>query len=130
VVLTSLTKYRDFGLLLLRVGLGVAFILHGWPKITGGPQLWTGLGSNVDLPLPAVFGFMAALGEFGGGSLLVLGWFFRPACILLLLTMLGALTYHLRQGDGFNTFSHALESAVVFAGLIFVGPGAWSVDRK
>ncbi len=130
MILTWLTKHRDLGLLLLRVGLGIAFIIHGWPKITGGTEMWRNLGSGVGLPIPVVFGLLAAIGEFVGGILLLLGWFFRPACILLTCTMLGAMTYHIKQGDGFNTYSHALESAIVFAGLILIGPGAYSIDRK
>ena len=130
MVLTGLTKYRDHGLLLLRVGLGVAFMIHGFPKLMGGPDTWTGLGSRVGLPLPVVFGFIAAVSETVGGLLLILGLYFRVACILLAGTMAGALTYHLKDGDGFNEFSHALESLIVFAALILIGPGKYSVDKK
>jgi len=130
MVLTGLTKYRDFGLLLLRVGLGIAFVCHGFPKLMGGPDTWTGLGSRVGLPLPVVFGFIAAVSETIGGLLLILGLYFRVACILLCGTMLGALTYHLKDGDGFNEYAHALESLIVFAALIFIGPGKHSIDKK
>lgn len=43
--LAHLDKYRDAGLLLLRVTVGclLAF-LHGWGKIVGGPEQWAGLG--------------------------------------------------------------------------------------
>ena len=30
-------RYHDLGLLVLRVGLGVMFMLHGYPKLMGGP---------------------------------------------------------------------------------------------
>ena len=43
-------RLRDVGLLILRVGLGIAFLVHGWPKITGGPKFWTGLGSVFPIP--------------------------------------------------------------------------------
>src|SRR5688572_3841737 len=106
MMLTGLTKYRESGLLLLRVGLGVAFMCHGFPKLMGGPDTWSGLGSRVGLPLPVVFGFIAAVSETLGGLLLILGLYFRVACIMLAATMAGALIYHLRDDDGFNEYAH------------------------
>ena len=44
MILSSLERYRDFGLLLLRIGLGAMFIWHGAPKLVGGPETWTRLG--------------------------------------------------------------------------------------
>ena len=37
----------DFGLLILRVGIGVMFIIHGWGKLIGGTDKWEAIGSNV-----------------------------------------------------------------------------------
>jgi putative oxidoreductase len=130
MILTNLSKYSDCGLLLIRVGLGVAFMAHGLPKLAGGPPAWEGLGQKVGLPLPVAFGFLAAVSEFVGGLMLIGGVYFRVACILLIGTMAGALFSHLRAGDGFLKYSHALESLIVFAGLLLVGPGKYSVDRK
>jgi putative oxidoreductase len=130
MILTNLSKYSDFGLLFLRVGLGVAFMAHGLPKLSGGAETWEKLGSNVGLPMPVVFGFLAALSEFVGGLMLIAGAYFRVAVILLIGTMAGALLFHLKAGDGFLKYSHALESLIVFIGLLFVGPGKYSVDRK
>ncbi len=42
--LKFLDKYTDEGLLFLRVGLGIMFVLHGWPKMFGGLKQWAGLG--------------------------------------------------------------------------------------
>ena len=128
MVLTNLTRYRDAGILLLRVGFGIAFILHGFPLVWGGPGVWFKLGSGLGMPVPTVFGAFAAFGEFLGGILLLAGFLFRPACVWLLCVMLGALAFHLKKGDDFNTYSHALEAAIVFASLIFIGPGKYSID--
>ena len=38
MVLRFLDKYRDIGLLFLRIGIGVMFIMHGLPKLIGGPE--------------------------------------------------------------------------------------------
>ena len=35
---------KDTGLLILRIGIGVMFMLHGLPKITGGTEQWAQMG--------------------------------------------------------------------------------------
>jgi putative oxidoreductase len=79
---------------------------------------------------PEVWGFLAALAEFGGGLLLALGLWFRLACLGLLVTMIMATVMHLTKGDGFSGYAHALESAFVFLGLLFAGPGRYSLDER
>lgn len=133
-IFPSLGKYRDVGLLVLRIGLGAMFILHGYPKMMGGPEQWAELGqavSNVGIHggYP-VWGFLAAFAEFGGGILLILGLFTRVAALLLLGTMIVAAATHLARGDGVTGASHAIEAASVFFGLLFLGPGRHSIDRR
>jgi len=134
MVLTWLTKYRDLGLLLLRIGLGVMFFLHGWPKLAGGPDKWVAVGSAMSAVgitfLPVFWGFMAAFAETVGAVLLVLGFLFRPACILLTITMAVATTMHYKAGEGFSGWSHAAELGIVFLSLILIGAGRFSVDRS
>lgn len=129
----SLGKYRDFGLLLLRVGLGAMFVMHGLPKLMGGPDKWTQLGGATEFVgfffMPIAWGLAAALSEFLGGILLVLGVWFRPACLFLTLTMAVAASMHLGKGEGLMAASHALELGIVFASLLFIGPGRFSIER-
>jgi putative oxidoreductase len=130
-MLTGLTRYRDGGLFALRIGIGVAFLIHGLLKLTKGPNAWHYLAIATGIQIiPVVFGFVAAACEVVGGVLLVLGMAFRLACIILLLTMCAALNFHIRRHDLFENYSHALESAVIFLSLIFIGPGRYSVDRR
>ena len=42
---SNLGKYKNFGLLVIRVGLGIMFIYHGFPKLAGGEKMWIQLGS-------------------------------------------------------------------------------------
>jgi len=131
MILHSWNRYQDVGLLLLRLGIGGSFaILHGWRKITTGPEFWEGLGQSigelgVPVFLPVFWGFMAALAEFVGAILLGLGLFFRPAAFLLLCTMIVATAKHVNAGE---SFSHPLDMAIVFFCLLLVGPGKYSID--
>ena len=122
---------RDCGLLVIRIGLGVAFLFHGWPKITGGPKTWEALGGMAAMPMPTVAGFVGSIIEFGGALLVMVGLLFRPVCLLLFLQMAVAVfLVHLRHHDGFNVYSHALEDGFVFLGLALIGPGRFSIDAR
>ena len=124
-------RTHDFGLLLLRVGIGIMFTVHGYPKLVGGPEKWLELGGVMKMLglnfAPAAWGFLAA--EAVGGQLIALGLFFRLACALLVVTMLVATAMHLKSSDAFNAYSHALESLFLFLGLAFAGPGRYSLDQ-
>lgn len=130
----KLEHYRDFGLLVLRLGVGLAYIfLHGWGKLMGGPERWERIGgamSHFGIDFGHVFfGFMAALSETVGGGLIALGLFFRPACLFLFMTMVVATGSHLGRGDGWRGSAHPLKMAFVFFGFFFVGPGRYSLDE-
>jgi putative oxidoreductase len=47
-ILGNLGNYKNLGLLIIRVGLGVMFIYHGYPKLMGGVKEWTELGGSGD----------------------------------------------------------------------------------
>lgn len=131
--LESLGRFRDVGLLIMRVGIGISFMVHGKGKLFD-PAMWPKVGgamANLGITFaPAFWGFMAAFAEFGGGLLLVLGLCFRPAAAMMAFTMLVATITHLRMGDGFGDYSHAMELGIFFLGMILVGPGRLSLDRE
>jgi putative oxidoreductase len=133
---TSKTKinYLNIGLLIIRIGLGLMFIYHGYPKMAGGQPTWERLGSATQYVgihfWPALWGFLCAAVELFGGVLLILGLAFRPVCLLLTVNLLVAVAMQLGKGSGLQEASHAIEDAVMFAGLFFIGPGKYSVDKK
>lgn len=124
----------DTGLLVLRLGLGIIMFLHGLPKLTGGPEVWTGIGgsmSNFGINFaPQFWGFMASFAETIGGLLFAMGLFHRVSSFLLLSTMIVALVMHISKGDSFQVYSHALSLLVVFLASMITGPGDYSLDRK
>ena len=127
-------KYRNIGLLILRIGLGIAFIFHGIPKVFGGPETWTSYGTamqyiGIDMA-PMFFGFLAAITELFGGIFLALGLFYRPILIFLTITMLVAMVSKIGQGAGYSDISHPLKMAIVFFSMIFIGPGKYSLDNQ
>lgn len=128
-----LGKYRDFGLLLLRLGIGAMLVMHGLPKLMGGPDKWTQLGGAMQYLgisfMPLAWGLAAALSEFLGGILLLLGVLFRPACLLLAITMAVAASMHLGKGEGLMAASQAMELGILFVSLLFIGPGRFSIER-
>jgi putative oxidoreductase len=130
---SQLSNYRNFGLFVLRVGVGVMMFMHGLPKLTGGPDKWVELGKNMGhlhiYFLPAVWGFMCAITEVIGGLFCVLGLWFRLVCMLMVINFIVAILTLFAGGSSVLGASEAIELCCVFFGLIFLGPGAMSVDK-
>lgn len=130
----SSDRFRDLGLLILRVGVGFMFMHHGYPKLFGGVEKWEAIGSVLKMWgidwMPFFWGFLAATSEFVGGALLILGTMFRTACFFLFATMVTVASMHLGQGDGLQGASHAIEAGILFLSLILIGPGQYAVSRK
>lgn len=113
-------------LLLLRIIVGVAFILHGQGKIVNAFG-WMG----PDAPVPGFLQALAALAEFGGGIALILGLLMPLASLGLVITMAVAALVHIQKGDGFVQ-GYELAAVYFFISLLFllVGPGKYSADAK
>ena len=125
---------HHIGLLILRVGLGISFVLHGLPKISGGSEVWANIGGAMGVlgihVFPTGWGLMAALSEFGGGLLLIMGLVTRYASGAMVFTMCVAASMHLSKGDNFMVYSHAIEAGVAFLAICCLGAGKYSVDEK
>lgn len=134
MILRNLHKYKDEGLLFLRLGMGAMLMYHGAPKILGGIEGWIKVGAAMKFLgitfAPAFWGFMAACSEFFGGLLIILGLGTRLACTLVTITMTVAVTMKLATGGGFFSASQALENGIVYIALLISGPGVYSVDNK
>ncbi len=130
----------DVGLLALRLGIGTMMaVLHGWDKIAGGPESWSGLGGAMSALgiefAPTFWGFMAAFAEFGCSILIVLGLLFRVATAMLAFTMLVAAVHHMglppeSGASGWMGASHALELLTVYVALLLTGPGRFALGAR
>lgn len=124
---------------MLRVGLGGLFIyLYGWEKLAGGIDTWRNVGKamshlGVHFWYP-FWGFLATMVESIGMLLFVIGFAFRPACLLITFNLIVAavVSYHgdAKTGSGLHAAGHPLELAIVFFAMTFIGPGKYSVDRQ
>lgn len=133
-IFSNLGNYRNFGLLVMRVGVGIMMVMHGLPKIAGGYDKWVELGRAMGHLhihfLPAFWGFMCAITETIGGLFCVLGLWFRVVSILMVINFVVAALSHFARGGSIMEASHAIELAFVFFGLIFLGAGPHSIDKS
>jgi putative oxidoreductase len=124
----------SYGILLLRVVVGLAFVGHGTQKLFGwfggyGVQGTSGFFASKGYRAPVLMVVAAGLAEVGGGSLLALGFVTPFAGALLATVMFNAI--------GSVTFKKAfmlgseLEIAylTVAVSLAATGPGRFSIDR-
>ena len=136
-IVSSIEINRNLGLLVIRIGIGLSMmIFHGFAKIKGGPELWSKIGTEISVVginfLPVFWGFMAAFSEFFCSLFIIIGILFRPAAVLLAMTMTVAILMHLNlpadnPSSGWSGASHALEFLAVYIGLLFTGPGKYKV---
>ena len=125
-------RYRDLGLLVIRLGFGLSFFWHhGYPKLAGGPETWARIGDAVSTFGitfgHSAWGLAAALSEGLGGLLFAAGLFFRPVCVTMLGVMVMATINQL--GREMPQPEHALKNAFVLAGMFLVGPGRYTASR-
>ena len=117
------------GLFLLRLVMGSALILHGWPKIQHATS-WMGPGA----PVPGALQFLAAFSEFFGGLAFLSGLLTPIAALGVAATMLTALvTVHLKSGHPFvsphgPSYESALGYFAVAMLMMLTGPGQLSLD--
>jgi putative oxidoreductase len=118
----------NLGLLWLRVLMGAGIAYHGAMKIFGGMmgKLTEGV-AGMGFPFPEFFAWSAALAEFAGGLLIVLGLYTRPAALFVLVTMIVA-AFFAHAKDPFSAKELALAYGVMAAALLMTGPGRWSID--
>jgi putative oxidoreductase len=122
------SRVTEFGVLLLRVWIGLNFVFaHGVHKVMNHEAFLSGHGVH-KFPAPLVMGTIALLSEFLGGILLTLGLATRVAALFIFGTMMGAaLVVH--GGDPWGRKELALTYAVISLFFMAHGGGLFSLDR-
>lgn len=122
----DLSKYNSVALLLLRLGVAVVFIYHGWGKVTGieGVQEFFG---NIGIPLAGIMAWVVALTEFVGGIMVLAGFKIRIPSILLAIVMVVAILT-VKISAGFEAARIDILLLMMTLSLSILGSGSYSVD--
>jgi putative oxidoreductase len=132
-VFSSQERQSNFGLLIMRLGLAAVLLFHALPKLFAGSHSWQSVGTtlaffNAGVP-ETIIGFVMLLLEALGAISLMFGYFFRIACIILLIIF--SLYFFNYFRIGYQTLMlWSAGLAAVFFGLIYVGPGRYSIAVK
>ena len=127
--LTSLHQLSDWALVVLRLGVGVIFLVHGVQK----RAMWK-MQPSAQMPagLLSVLRFLSIVEPLGGLAVLT-GFLTQVAAAGFAVIMLGAINLKARQmhrsftGDGGWEFDYILLTAAV--ALCLLGAGRLSLDR-
>jgi putative oxidoreductase len=123
----------DAGELVLRLGLGIVFIGHGWSKLQK-PAAFAALLRQLRVPAPLFFAWVVALLETVGAALIIVGVATRVMALGLAINMLVALvtvrigkTPFLSgpEGEGWDFELLLLVSSLA---LVFTGAGRFALD--
>lgn len=127
----------DFALLVIRLFIGPCFVVHALGKLgvvgSGNLDGFAAWLADLGVPFAGIQARMAMASELAGGILLALGLFTRPACIVLILTMLVAgVVGH--RGAGYLITNeppgaeYTINLAAICAAILVAGPGSASLD--
>lgn len=132
--LSGLGRFRAYGLLALRLGVGLVFFMHGLSKFqnVAGP---TGFFESLGIPMPGVMVWVVILAEMVGGICVVLGLLTRLFGVLQAVDMAVAISLATYPNNGLFASSEGkgseLELLLLFGALAlaFLGAGPLSADR-
>lgn len=122
----------DWGLLFVRIPVGLTFIYHGSQKVFGGIPGFADYLAQLQIPAPSFFAYVVALVEFLGGLCVLLGFLTPVLSAFLIVDLLVAIaTVHLPSGLDFTKggFEPHLAWIGILICLILAGPGRYSIDR-
>ena len=122
----------QWALLVLRVVLGVIFLIHGGQKAFGwfgGPGMPGAVGMMGHMGVPPFLAYVAVYTELIGGILLVVGLLSRIAAIGIAIDMVVAIALVHGKNGFFNTppnlgFEYNLALIAMCVAVLIGGPGA------
>jgi putative oxidoreductase len=124
-----LERLRPLALLLLRCGLALVFIFHGYPKLFGDTAVYVSAFEGLGLPGYSVY--VTGVIEVAGGLMLLLG-LFTPVVALLLLVDMGAAIWKYNFSEGVyavREYELPLVLGLAALALATTGAGPFSLDH-
>lgn len=128
---TKPARQPAWGLLPVRIVVGIVFIAHGWLKLSsfgigGTTKFMGGLG----IPVPNIVAVCVITLELVGGLALILGGATRVFAALLACDMVGAIYFAKRHAGLYGPNGWELELTLCAAclTLALVGAGGASID--
>lgn len=115
--------------LLLRAGLGVIFVIHGYPKLkSGGKAAGQWLQS---MGIPYGFGLFAGVVEFFGGIALLLGMLTPIVAVLSALWMLSTTWFAVAKMKKKFMGGYEIDVALLILAVVLalIGGGIFSIDH-
>src|SRR5512135_2521644 len=83
----------------IRLVVGTGFMVHGWAKLSRGPDGFARLLAQIGVPWPKLTAWIAMLLELVGGGAILIGAFVTVLGLPLIVMMLVAMfRIHLRYG--------------------------------
>lgn len=127
---------KKYALTIVRVVLGIIFLMHGGQKVLGwfgGAGLAGTVSGMTQMGLPAILVYIVAFTEFLGGAALILGALSRVAAFGILCVMVGAIvTVHGKNGFFLadQGYEYCLALIAMSLGVMLGGPGRWALDNR
>lgn len=117
--------YQDIGLLLIRIGLGAVFIIHGWQKwqnLSGAAEFFTNIG------IPDWMVYLVAATELVGGLCVLFGWLARFFSVGLAIIMAVAIIT-VKFSQGFvGGYEFDLVLLLMALAISFAGAGRYRLS--
>jgi len=123
----------NFGLLVLRIGIGIIFLAHGTQKVFGGMEDFAGMLKGLGFVPVLFWANLAGYTELIGAVLLVLGVFPRiSAGMLFILIVVAAFKVHLAKGFFLSNggFEYTFVIACACLAIILSGAGKIALLNK
>jgi len=124
-------KIEDYGPSVLRLGLGLLFIIPGWGKLMA-PAGIIGMLGNIGFPAPAFFGWVLLLSELVFGLTVLIGYKVKYSVWpLLVILVVATVTVYLPDlaANKIMILFHLVGIAALVS-LYLTGPGALAVDKE
>ncbi len=119
--------YQGLALFLLRVVLGITFVVHGFPKIANLARTRKNFAS-MGVPVPALASLYAAVAESLGGMLMIVGFYTGWAGIALIVDMIGAMIFVQWREPFKGGWEVNLLLLFMAVAILLAGPGDYRLE--